>query len=464
MPVFSTQGALAFERVPFADFKGWYANSVGDFDFNDFDFSDSGANIHLATGDKTSSPGNVRFGYSRIDNSGLLPNVTLTRTYGSGNIIGVNQQSESFAVSYGGNISAPQVIHGGYLFGNTPGFGNVFNKFTVVGNTLPVGYISSSSSNSYNTINNIESIGNNVSYLSGVTTVSSSNTNSNNHAVFFSQVNTVNGSLSNTRFLTSVADSYIGDLNKTIPGDLQVDSGGNVILTYNIQQSNTDPSLNQKISGLGKLYANLVNNWGITIYNSTFTTTIADAATDSNNNVYAVVYTDSAYKSYVLKASAAGSLQYNQNLSNVNLTCVAADQYNNIYIAGNDNLNRIYIAELDSSGNIVWQNFLTDSASTYSVTNLRVYNNFLYLSGNQSNKGFLAKVPYNGSRPGNGVYGSITYGLSNASMSSSTDLIATFNSGSGTYPSRNAAITNNANANAVVTGVTIMSINNTAIT
>lgn len=468
MPVFSTQGGLAFEKVPFAG-QGWYANSVGDYNFNDFILTDSGANIHLTTGDYVAVPGRVAFGYARIDNSGSLPNVSLSRTVGSLQVLGLPQDSEGFAISLGGNISAPSIVTGGYLYGNTPVPPNTFlyNKF-IVNQSLPLSAYrsipSGAPANVYNTITSIESIGNNNSYIMGLNGLDLGNSNL-AYNVFFAQVNTANGATVTQRSLASFDGSYQGSLSKTVPGDIALDTNGNVILTYNNQLSFTDPSLNGKVSTIGKLYANLVNQWGITMYNNTFTTNVNDVTSDNNNNICAVVSTDSAYNSYVIKTDTTGNIQYNQNFSNVNLTCVTTDQDNNIYIAGNDNSNRIYVAELDNTGNIVWQNFLTDSASTYSVKKLAISGSSLYLCGDESNKGFLVKVPLNGSRPGNGVYGSITYGISNVTNSVATDLYATYQPGYFAYPAAaGGSLFPFTNANVGQTSSNTLSITTTTIT
>lgn len=438
MPVFSTQGGLTFEKVPFAG-KGWYANSVGDFNFNDFDFSNSGAYIHLATGDKSYFPGNVSFGYSVIDNSGTLPTVAGAFLYGSNIILGATQRAECFAVSYGGNISAPRAVKGGYIYGNTPPYGNVFNKLFVYDTGAPIAGgntflqpATGGATNAYSNISSITSIGNNLCHIMGITSIPA--VGSNNYAVFFQTMNITNGNISNNRLLTSYEGSYSGTFDNTIPGDIDVDVNGNIILTYNNQLSSTDLTLNGKVSGMGKLYSNAQNHWGISFYNNNFTTTVNDVITDSNTNIYTVISTDSAYNSYIVKATTTGNIQYNQNLSNVKLTGITVDQYDNIYVAGIDNTNRVYIAELDSSGNLVWQNYLTDNSSTYSVKKIGAYEDYLYVCGNQSTKGFLLKIPINGSIPGNGTYGSITYGVSNATISPSTNLIATYNPGAFFYP------------------------------
>tara|TARA_R110002126_G_scaffold289694_1_gene445281 strand:- start:560 stop:2041 length:1482 start_codon:yes stop_codon:yes gene_type:complete len=492
MPVFSTQGGLAFEKVPFTNSAGWYTISTTNNNFNDFVFESDGSNIHLATQSPDGFTNKPSYGYSLIDNSGLLPSVPFSRSwniYSLASPPGVRIDSiegECFAVAVEENPgSSNNPILGGYIYGNTSvagqQFGNLYHNVILDG---PQGNPNASvefdilQPNDYQTITRIENVSANTSYVMGTFVTNNGGIGPPktppNHVLFFQEIDTTlfvdPVGTSRTRYLTTIDGTYaVGDYDTEKPEDLQVDSNGSVILTYNT----LDPLLNEKIATIGKInivgVTGVQNAWGITIYNDTSQTlTITQAAIDSNDNVYVVLYEDQGHTSYIVKTSSSGVVQYRQKMINAKLTSIVCDQSDNIYVGGTDNLTKINIAKLDSSGNIVWQNSLYYSGSYGNVLNkMKIFDNYLYLCGNailaSNGKGFMAKVPLNGSIPGNGSYGSVTYGTSvQAFLAPVSNLITTLNSATSVYPTRLGGLGYTA-ADPSASSATPIAINNTAI-
>jgi hypothetical protein len=490
MPVFSTQGGLAFEKVPFTNSAGWYMISTTKNNFNDFEFESNGSNIHLAT--QSLAPVNKpSYGYARIDNSGLLPSVPFSRTWDISSFAsppGITISSiegECFAVAVDEKLSGSTPILGGYIYGNTTygyqQFGNLYHNVILnSGAANPNASVSFDmlQLNDYQTTTRIENISVGTSYAMGTLILNNGGVTKSppNHASFFVELDTTlfvdPVGTTRGRYLTTIDGTYaVGDYDTEKPGDLQVDSNGSVILTYNT----LDPLLNEKIATIGKINIvgaplGVINVWGITIYDDTSQTlTITQAAIDSNDNVYVVLYEDQGHTSYIVKTSSSGVVQYRQKMINAKLTSIVCDQSDNIYVGGTDNLTKINIAKLDSSGNIVWQNSLYYSGSYGNVLNkMKIFDNYLYLCGNTdtpapNNKGFMAKVPLNGSIPGNGSYGSVTYSTSvQAFLAPVSNLITTLNSATSVYPTRLGGFSYLA-ANPAASSTTPIAINNTAI-
>lgn len=130
---------------------------------------------------------------------------------------------------------------------------------------------------------------------------------------------------------------------------------------------------------------------------------------DSSDNIYILINDGTSTNGYLVKYNDSGVLQWQRRIGNTNLTAIHIDSSNNIYIAGKNSSSNLFIAKYNSSGVMQWQTKL--AGATFSGLGIKDIGSNLYISGDASGKGFMVKLPNDGSIPGDGSYyvgGSLT--------------------------------------------------------
>jgi hypothetical protein len=123
---------------------------------------------------------------------------------------------------------------------------------------------------------------------------------------------------------------------------------------------------------------------------------------DSSNNSYFLANEVTSTNGYLLKYNSSGALQWQRRLAGTRLTSIDIDSSNNIYIAGNNSSNNLFIAKYNSSGVIQWQTKL--AGATFTGLGIKYYDSNVYVAGATGSKGYMIKLPSDGSIPGDGSY------------------------------------------------------------
>jgi hypothetical protein len=130
---------------------------------------------------------------------------------------------------------------------------------------------------------------------------------------------------------------------------------------------------------------------------------------DSSDNTYILVNDGTSTNGYLMKYNSSGVLQWQRRIGSTNLTAIHIDSSSNIYVAGKNSSNNLFIAKYNTSGVIQWQTKL--AGATFSGLGIKEIGSNLYVAGSASGKGFIIKLPIDGSIPGDGSYyvgGSLT--------------------------------------------------------
>lgn len=156
-------------------------------------------------------------------------------------------------------------------------------------------------------------------------------------------------------------------------------------------------------SGTNLLYPNIWLN-----YFSLATTNLVSEKLikDSSGNLYGLI--NGGSDAYIFKLDSSGSLQWQRKLTNTTLRGIVLGSSSNLYVTGNTSTSDTFIAEYNTSGTIQWQTKF--SGLTFTGYDVKYIGSNLYICGEATSKGFVLKVPNDGSIPGTGSYtGGLTY-------------------------------------------------------
>lgn len=132
---------------------------------------------------------------------------------------------------------------------------------------------------------------------------------------------------------------------------------------------------------------------------------------DSNDNIYFISNVLATGDAYIVKwNSTLTTVVWSKKITDCRLTAITLDSSENVYVAGiSVSDTRLYIANLDSSGNKIFERVMyPSSAPTIWVPNdIKISGNAMYTVGNfqsGSGNGYIIKLPKDGTIPGSGVY------------------------------------------------------------
>lgn len=175
----------------------------------------------------------------------------------------------------------------------------------------------------------------------------------------------------------------------------------------------------------GNFIIKLYSNNGFQAWQKTSSfTNVNDIIVDKLNNCFYTIGTigGGAYYTYICKHSLDSTIQWTNYISrgiSETVYCSAIDEFGNLYVVdgdGDNNATGNNIYQIDSNGNLIWQNNLqTTGTDQMKVNALKVRNNSMYLCGTITLFNHIEKFPTNGR-----IYGSGTYVLSGATIIYST--------------------------------------------
>lgn len=176
---------------------------------------------------------------------------------------------------------------------------------------------------------------------------------------------------------TQVPDFPFGT---TLPGRLPITWGKKLSLSNN-RLFSKNLALDQP--------ENSLNNYYLSLFSST-STSGAPAASASQ----LVKYSDSG---------ASGTLEWQREISGVRFEALSVDSNGDCYVAGVIvSNNDLFVAKYNNAGVLQWQNKL--SGYNNIIPSSIIYKDDLYICGALNTKGFVLKLPSDGSIPGTGTY------------------------------------------------------------
>lgn len=222
-----------------------------------------------------------------------------------------------------------------------------------------------------------------------------------------------------------------------------VDSSGNIYLV-----GYTNPSLPEAV--IAKYDSAGTIQWQKRLYSASYQLRYQSIAIDGSDNIYCVGYsTENANQILIVKYDTSGTVGYQKALDGAGSDIgqsITTDSAGNVYIGGytasdGAGSNDILLAQLDSSGNLQWQNTFGANLSELTFKNICIDDqDGLCLAGSSTSAGtgstdmVIMRVPTDGTGDGtysldavNYVYeastltlGTTSYTAGNASLTSTT--------------------------------------------
>lgn len=212
--------------------------------------------------------------------------------------------------------------------------------------------------------------------------------------------------------------------------------GETIAVTRNIiTGSQGSPELKKINTTTGALIWSTAISQGSAIYDRP--QSFSDMVVDSSDNIYIIseeilpLAPSNNIGGFIYKFNTAGTLIWQQHLSNVKLKGICFDG-TDLYLTGysaTPNSN-IYIIKMDTTGSIIWSNLLSDGTSTYNLNSSSIIvDEKIYILGNTYTigdslvGGSLFCLPKDGSIPHSGSYSInavISYTLTYAVVSITT--------------------------------------------
>jgi hypothetical protein len=245
--------------------------------------------------------------------------------------------------------------------------------------------------------------------------------------------------LSTITVSTTYARTTVIKINSsgTILWQNQIYSGTDYFQTY--PRFSMDASNDLYICGrqnaAGNFIIKLYSNNGFQVWQKTSSfTNINDIVVDKLNNCFYTIGTiaGGAFYTYICKHNLDSTIQWTRYMvrgASETVYCSAIDEFGNLYVVdgdGDNNATGNNIYQIDSNGNLIWQNNLkTVGSDQMRVTALKVRNNSMYICGTITLFTHISKIPTNGRIYGTGTYtptgATIIYSTTSRSFSIQSD-------------------------------------------
>lgn len=447
MPVICTMGALSYTKAYLSEnFDSFYVQVLSSYTFNDISF-DGSNNFYCYGINNSNSPFIAKFSQSTPYPAGSIyvyGNIGTQASTISANRIKYNSYANTM-ISLGSSYSTS----GGFTYQRAVAYTNpiaLTTNSTALydpGANYPPASSADGVAKAYDCV--IDSSNGNY-YEVGTTQINGLTTK----ATYIRK----NSSPTN---ITYVAYGFItsGSTSSFYDGaqSISMMSDYNPVVSYTRFITNTNYNAVLKLNKTPTLIVpgkyNLPLIWGRMLslsLNTTLKTKLV--RTDSSDNVYVILNDTGSTNGYLVKYNSSGTLQWQRRISNVQLNGLHVTNTGDCYLSGVSS-NKLWVAQYDTSGAIQWQNEMT--GFTYTTPSITVYNNSIYVTGNGTGKGFVLKVPDDGTVPGTGSYyipgSGVTITYSIASLTDSAGALvdvadATYLGSSPTYAPQTSTIAN----------------------